>query len=78
MASFNLFFLITNHKNINAHLRALQDLEMLNSKLTPYRQIQLLHKIIEQDHGYEEAHKIISQAELEYAAIMNSSNIETR
>ena len=51
---------------------------MLNSKLTPYMQIQLLHKIIEQDHGYEEAHKIISQAELEYAAIMNSSNIETR
>ena len=78
MASFNLFFLITNHKNINAHLRALYDLEMFNSKLTPYMQIQLLHKIIEQDHGYEEAHKIISQAELEYAAIMNSSNIETR
>lgn len=51
---------------------------MLNSKLTPYMQIQLLHKIIEQDHGYEEAHKIIKQAELEYAAIMNSSNIETR
>lgn len=51
---------------------------MLNSKLTPYMQIQLLHKIIEQDHGYEEANKIISQAELEYAAIMNSSNIETR
>lgn len=51
---------------------------MFNSKLTPYMQIQLLHKIIEQDHGYEEANKIISQAELEYAAIMNSSNIEIR
>ena len=51
---------------------------MLYSKLTPYMQIQLLHKIIEQDHGYEEANKIIRQAELEYAAIMNSSNIETR
>ena len=49
-----------------------------NSKLTPYMHIQLLHKIIEQDHGYDAANKIISQAELEYAAIMNCSNIETR
>ena len=49
-----------------------------NTKLTPYMQIQLLHKIIEQDHGYDAANKIISQAELEYAAIMNSSNIESR
>ena len=49
-----------------------------NSKLPPHIQIQLLHKIIEQDHGYDAANKIISQAELEYAAIMNSSNIETR
>ena len=60
MASFNLFFLITNHKNINAHLRALYDLEMFNSKLTPYMQIQLLHKIIEQDHYNESAEELLN------------------
>ena len=51
---------------------------MFNTKLTPYMQIQLLHKIIEQDHGYDAANKIIKQAELEYATIMNCVNIETR
>ena len=31
-----------------------------NTKLTPYMQIQLLHKIIEQDHGYEEAEELLN------------------
>lgn len=51
---------------------------MLNSKLPPHIQIQLLHKIIEQDHGYDAANKIIKQAELEYATIMNHTNMESR
>lgn len=53
-------------------------LKSKNSKLPLHIQIQLLHKIIEQDHGYDTANKIINQAELEYATIMKHSNIETR
>ena len=53
-------------------------LKSKNSKLPPHIQIQLLHKIIEQAHEYYAANKIITKAELEYAAIMNRTNIETR
>lgn len=53
-------------------------LKSKKSKLPPHIQIQLLHKIIEQDHGYDAADKIIKQAEIEYATIMKHSNIETR
>lgn len=66
-------------KNIyNADKRALDDEQMTNTKLTPYMQIQLYKKLLEQEVGYDKANELITKAELEYAAILNSSNIEIR
>lgn len=46
--------------------------------ITPYMREQLLIKLLEQQCGYDKAHKLIERTELEYAMIMNSSNIEVR
>ena len=51
---------------------------MINSNLPPYIRIQLYQKLLEQELGYEKAHELINQTELEYAMITNSSNIEVR
>ena len=51
---------------------------MIYSNLPPYIQIQLLHKLLEQEVGYDKAHKLIEQSELEYAVLLNCSNIEIR
>ena len=50
---------------------------MMNN-ITPYIREQLLIKLLEQQCGYDKAHKLIERTELEYAMIMNSSNIEVR
>ena len=46
--------------------------------ITPYMREQLLIKLLEQQCGYDKAHKLIERTELEYAMIMNSSKIEVR
>ena len=50
---------------------------MMNN-ITPYIREQLLIKLLEQQCGYDKAHKLIERTELEYAMIMNSSKIEVR
>lgn len=50
---------------------------MMNN-ITPYMREQLLIKLLEQQCGYDKAHKLIERTEFEYAMIMNSSNIEVR
>lgn len=51
---------------------------MLYPRLNPYTQIQLLTKLLEQEVGYDEAHSLIEQAELEHAVLERCSNVETR
>lgn len=51
---------------------------MIYPKLPPYKQIQLLQKLLEQEVGYDKAHELISQSELEYAVLENCSNVEIR
>jgi len=52
--------------------------KIMIKNITPYMREQLLIKLLEQQCGYDKAHKLIEHTELEYAAIMNCSNIERR
>lgn len=51
---------------------------MIYSNLPPYIRIQLYQKLLEQELGYDKAHELIEQTELEYAVLSNCSNIEIR
>lgn len=51
---------------------------MTYSILPPYIRIQLLQKLLEQELGYDKAHELINQSELEYAVLTNCSNVEIR
>lgn len=45
------------------------------NELTPYTEIQLLRKLLEQEVGYERAQELIERAKYEYTMILNSSKI---
>ena len=46
--------------------------------ITPEEKLRILIKYLEQEKGYEEAHKLIDRAEMEYAVMKTNYNLVHR
>ena len=51
---------------------------MIDMKISDKELLQLLIKLLEQEYGYDTAHKLINRAEMEYAIIKTNQVLEKR
>ena len=51
---------------------------MIDLKISDKELLQLLIKLLEQEYGYDTAHKLINRAEMEYAIIKTNQVLEKR
>lgn len=51
---------------------------MIDMKISDKELLQLLIKLLEQEYGYDTAHRLINRAEMEYAILKTNQVLEKR